>query len=103
MGHISLNKEYETPGYAEPAEGVYWIASFYISAGLQFMGLGRAAMGAVESMAISEPLHAKTLALSTMARDYEGKHERWEALGKDPPKVGLMIRTGTGNRCADTW
>jgi hypothetical protein len=101
VGHISLNKEYETPGYAEPAEGFYWIATFYISAALQFMGLGRAAMDAVESMAISEPLCAKTLALSTVARDYEGKHERWEALGRDPPKVGLMIRTE--NKRANTW
>jgi hypothetical protein len=93
VGHISLNKEYETAGYAEPTEGLYWIATFYISTALQFMGLGRAAMDAVESMATSEPLYVKTLALSTVANEYEGKDERWAALGRDPPKVGLMTRS----------
>ena len=87
VGHISLNKEYESPGYAEPAEGLYWIATFYISSALQSMGLGRAAMDAVESMAISEPLCAKTLSLSTVANDYDSKEERWIALGRDPPTV----------------
>lgn len=91
VGHISLNKEYETPGYAESAEGFYWIANFYVSDALQGMGLGRAAMDAVESMAISEPLCAETLALSTVARDYVGKDERWAALGREPPKVGLIM------------
>jgi hypothetical protein len=81
VGHISLNKEYESPGHAEPAEGLYWVANFYISAALQFMGLGRAAMDAVESMAISEPLCVKTLALSTVAMNMKpgmkgGRHWR---------------------------
>jgi GNAT superfamily N-acetyltransferase len=93
VGHISLNKEYETPGYAEPADGFYWIANFYISDALQGMGLGRAAMDAVESMAISEPLCAETLALSTLAREYVRKGETWTALGKEPPKVGLIMKT----------
>jgi len=99
VGHISLNKEYETAGYAEPVEGLYWIATFYISTALQFMGLGRAAMDAVENMAISEPLCAKTLALSTVANEYDDKEERWAALGRDPPKVGLMRRRR--RPCAD--
>jgi hypothetical protein len=54
------------------------------------MGLGRAAMDAVESMAISEPLCAETLALSTLARDFVGKGERWRALGKEAPNDGWL-------------
>lgn len=92
IGHISLNKEYEMPGYAEPTDGFYWIANFYISDALQGMGLGRAAMDAVESMAISEPLCAETLALSTLAKEYVRKGETWTALGKEPPKVGLIMK-----------
>jgi GNAT superfamily N-acetyltransferase len=106
VGHISLNKEYETPGYAAPAEGFYWIANFYISDALQGMGLGRAAMDAVESMAISEPLCAETLALSTLAREYVRKGERWTALGKEPPKVGLYETTRKrkiGGLTLDRW
>lgn len=98
VGHISLNKEYETPGYAKPAEGFYWIANFYISDALQGMGLGRAAMDAVESMAISEPLCAETLALSTLAREHVKKREMWTALAKEPPKVGLIMKSkGNGS------
>jgi Acetyltransferase (GNAT) family len=99
VGHISLNKEYETDGYAEPTEGLYWIATFYISAALQFMGLGRAAMDGAEKMAISDPLCAKTLALSTVANEYEGKDERWAALGREPPKV----RGPSPTSAASTW
>ena len=91
VGHISLNKEYETAGFAEPAEGLYWISTFYISSVLQSLGLGRAAMNAVESMAIAEPLCAKTLALSTVASEYESKEERWTALGREPPQVSVYI------------
>jgi hypothetical protein len=91
VGHISLNKEYETPGYAEPTEGLSWIATFYVSTALQSMGLGRAAMDAVENMAIAEPLCAKTLSLSTVASEYEDKEERWTALGREPPQVGLVM------------
>jgi hypothetical protein len=90
VGHISLNSEYEEPGYQDPMPGLYFIATFYISAVLQGTGLGRAAMDAVESMAISEPLCAKTLALSTVAREYDGKDERWKALGREPPKVCFL-------------
>jgi ribosomal protein S18 acetylase RimI-like enzyme len=89
VGHISLNSEDESKGYQEqePMPGSYSIENFYISAVLQGAGLGRAAMDAVENMAISEPLCAKTLALTTVASVYDGKDERWKALGRDPPKV----------------
>jgi len=47
-------------------------------------------MDAVEKMAISEPLNARVLALSTVANEYAGKKERWEALGREPPVVSLI-------------
>ena len=75
-------------------EGVYWIATFYVSSVLQGTGLGRAAMDTVEHMAISEPLCAKTLALSTVANEYEWREEKWKAmaaLGREPPKVCFNV------------
>jgi hypothetical protein len=87
VGHISLNNEYEKPGFTDPVPGLYFISTFYISAALQGTGLGRAAMDAVESMANSEPLCAKTLALSSVSRESNERGEKWEALGREPPKV----------------
>ncbi|KAH9221774.1 hypothetical protein DL95DRAFT_327136 [Leptodontidium sp. 2 PMI_412] len=87
VGHISLNTEYEEAGRVDAEEGLYFIATFWISPPLQGSGLGRAAMDAVEKMAISEPLNAKVLALSTVANEYEGKAERWAALERDPPAI----------------
>jgi hypothetical protein len=86
VGHISLDTEYETPNLLESKEGQYIIATFYVSNVLQGSGLGRAAMDAVEQMAISKPLFAKTLALSTVANEYKGKDEKW-ALGRERPKA----------------
>jgi GNAT superfamily N-acetyltransferase len=86
VGHISLNTKYEDPGEPNPGEGVYWIATFYISAALQGTGLGRAAMDAVESMATSEPLCAQALALSTSV-DVDASDPRWAALGKMQSQV----------------
>jgi GNAT superfamily N-acetyltransferase len=85
-----LETEYEDPRFAENIPGLYFIATFYISAPLQGTGLGRAAMDAVETMATSEPLCAKTLALSTATSDCSTE-EKWDALGRNPPKVCLMI------------
>ena len=87
VGHISLDTEYETPGFADSRDGLYFITTFYISTALQGSGLGRAAMDVIENTAISEPLSAKTLALSTVAKDYDQKAGKWVALGRDPPKV----------------
>lgn len=42
---------------------------------------------AVEHMAISEPLNAKTLVLSTVANEYEGRDEKWAAFGRIAPKI----------------
>ncbi|TVY65646.1 hypothetical protein LSUE1_G006192, partial [Lachnellula suecica] len=75
VGHISLDSEYETAEHAEAEEGLYWIATFYISTALQGSGLGRAAMDAVEAMATSEPLNARVLGLSTVAKDGAGRKE----------------------------
>lgn len=52
---------------------------------------GRAAMDAVEHMAISEPLNAKVLALSTATRkDGDMREEKWAALGVQPPVVSVL-------------
>lgn len=63
VGHISLDAQGDDVNQAE----TYKISSFYVSVALQGGGLGRAAMDAVEHMAISEPLCAKWLMLSTPA------------------------------------
>ncbi len=52
--------------------------------------IGRAAMDAVEHMAISEPLNARVLALSTVTRkDGDMRAEKWAALGVQPPVVSI--------------
>lgn len=81
VGHIALDT-----GYPEvdkfnldiPKEGVIWIKSLYITTPLQYGGLGRAAIDALEAMATSEPLSARTLMLDTMHRDdqMELKHPK---------------------------
>lgn len=59
-----------------PEEGVYWIKTFYISNALRSKGIGRVAMDIVESMAIDEPLCAKTLALDTAEKEMQKKIHR---------------------------
>lgn len=44
-------------------------------------------MDAVEGMACDEPLNARVLALSTVAKVYEGREEKWRAMGREAPKV----------------
>ncbi len=44
-------------------------------------------MDTVETMATSYPLCAKTLQLSTVANEYEGREERRKALGLSEPNV----------------
>jgi len=79
VGHIGLKLE-------NPSEGIYGIATFYVSSALQGSGLGRAAMNATEHMAISEPLRAKTLILDTIATEFPGKDDMYRALGISPQK-----------------
>ncbi|CAG2000994.1 unnamed protein product [Fusarium graminearum] len=72
VGHISLDHTNEKMGdfvLDLPKKGVYWIKTFYISKALRSKGIGRAAMDLVESMAIDEPLCAKTLAIDTAQKD----------------------------------
>ena len=76
-GHISL-------GAKDP--GVYMISSFYISRAIQGGGLGRAAMEAVEQIATSAPLNAKTLVLEAAAT-VNLKSGAWVACGMEVPKV----------------
>jgi GNAT superfamily N-acetyltransferase len=72
VGHISLDQINEKKGdflLDLPEEGVYWIKTFYVSKALRNKGIGRAAMDLIESMAIDEPLCAKTLAIDTAQKD----------------------------------
>ena len=102
VGHISLDSENEDPNAADASRGIYRISNFYISTVLQSAGLGRAAMDEIERLAVSEPLNAKTLTLGTVANEYEGKKEKWDALreeGKVEPKVCfLWCHPGMGKR-----
>jgi hypothetical protein len=93
VGHISLDSENEDPNAADASRGIYRISSFYISTALQSSGLGRAAMDEIERLAVSEPLNAKTLTLGTVANEYEGKKEKWDAFreeGRVEPKVCFL-------------
>ncbi|KAG4278924.1 uncharacterized protein LW94_8973 [Fusarium fujikuroi] len=85
VGHISLDDRNEKTGNFVldlPKEGVYWIKTFYVSKALRSKGIGRAAMDIVESMAIEEPLCAKTLALDTAEKEMQKKLYR-EKNGKE--------------------
>jgi hypothetical protein len=48
-------------------------------------------MDFVEEMAVNEPLNARTLGLSTAISKPELNAERWNAMGREPPKVSLKI------------
>lgn len=110
VGHISLDSENEDPNAADAMRGIYRISSFYISTALQGGGVGRAAMDEIERLATTEPLNAKTLTLGTVANDYEGKRQKWEALkadGMTEPKVCLhffgCILVVIEGHFADDW
>ncbi|KAK9365111.1 hypothetical protein V1509DRAFT_612861 [Lipomyces kononenkoae] len=87
VGHISLDSENPDPSLADPSQGLYCISTFYISRALQGVGLGRAAMDAVEGMAMQAPLYAKTLALDTVSREVYLNEEVWKALGIPFPEL----------------
>lgn len=72
VGHITLdvdNAEASHLGLDLPDSGVYWIKTFYVSRVLQSKGVGRAAMDSIESIAVTEPICARTLALDTVHKD----------------------------------
>lgn len=87
VGHISLDSHCADPELADPKRGIYYVSTLYISEALQGKGLGRAAMDAVESMAVEPPLKAKALALDTLAREHAVDLEFWKELQAPPPRV----------------
>jgi len=89
VGHISLDFYNPDPSLADPSKGIFYISTFYISRALQGGGLGRAAMDAIERMAIELPLNAKILALDTLAREQALDDDLWkdEDLNGQRPKV----------------
>lgn len=89
MGHISLDSESPNPGQADTTQGLYCITTLYISRAIHGGGLGRAALDAIESQAISEPLCAKILSLDTLANSSADKPGMWEEIGQKKPEVLL--------------
>lgn len=90
IGHISLdskNKEAEQLGLDIPAEGVFWIKTFFVVQSVQSQGIGRAAMDEIESMAVREPLWARTLMLDTVQRDDQIREDFAKATYGAVPKV----------------
>jgi len=51
-------------------------------------------MDALELMATSPPLCAKTIALATAADEYEGRTEKHLAMGRKLPEVSLLSFCG---------
>jgi hypothetical protein len=47
-------------------------------------------MDEVESMAAREPLNAKTLALETVANEFEGREAKLKAQGRKKPEMSLQ-------------
>lgn len=75
-------------------EGLYWISNFYVSRALQGSGLGSATLDTIESIATSEPLNAKTLAMNAINKYDPGREEKYEALGLPIPPVSCGLGVG---------
>lgn len=110
MGHISLDSESPNPGQADASQGLYCITTLYISRAIHGGGLGRAALDAIESMAINEPLCAKILSLDTLANSSWNRTDIWKEMGMDQkPEVfeTLLMKSnwGTNRRqmSAEDW
>lgn len=74
MGHISLDTESvhaKDAGADFEEEGLYWIGPLYVAWEMQALGVGRAAMDAIEAMAVNAPLYARSIGLDTMARRHQ--------------------------------
>jgi GNAT superfamily N-acetyltransferase len=102
VGHISLDFYNPDPSLADPSKGIFYISTFYVSRALQGGGLGRAAMDAIEQMAIEPPLNAKVLALDTLAREQALDDDFWkdEDLNWQRPKVSYeSSRRNRGVSC----
>jgi GNAT superfamily N-acetyltransferase len=96
-GHISLDSASEPPDLelANPDKSVLTIATFFIYPAYRGGGLGRTAMGLVESYATKEPYgspNCKTIAINTLDKRYwedDGWRTMWKRLGrKDAPTRG---------------
>ncbi|OBT59648.1 hypothetical protein VE04_00151 [Pseudogymnoascus sp. 24MN13] len=87
VGHISLDSESPNPGQADASQGLYCITTLYISRAIHGGGLGRAALDAVESQAINEPLCAKILSLDTLANSSWNRTDIWEEMGQKKPEM----------------
>jgi hypothetical protein len=98
VGHISLDSESPNPDQADASKGLYCITTFYISRAIQGGGLGRAAMDAVESEAINEPLCAKILSLDTLANQSAITNEMWAVFKMEPPAVYCTSTRGSDVR-----
>ncbi len=87
VGHISLDSESPNQDQADASKGLYCITTFYVSRAIHGCGLGRAAMDAIETEAVSEPLCAKTLSLDTLANESLYDSELWAEIGTPAPSV----------------
>jgi hypothetical protein len=98
VGHISLDFYNDDSSLADPSKGIYYISTFYVSRALQGGGLGRAAMDAIEKLAIEPPLNAKVLALDTLSREQALDDEFW----KDEDLIGQRPKVYSGSS-QRTW
>ncbi|KAM0169733.1 hypothetical protein ACHAPC_005745 [Botrytis cinerea] len=77
IGHIALEVQPSSP--TSPSS-TYKISGLYISGALRSLGLGRATMDTMETLASSAPISAQKLILEVIANEYPGKEERNVAL-----------------------
>ncbi|KAJ6780385.1 hypothetical protein PWT90_03529 [Aphanocladium album] len=94
IGHISL-EEYPARNvlFGLPA-ATLWIKTFYISKAIQAGGLGRKAMGQVETMAAAPPFSSAALALDTTDPAWQLRMVSRDLYGTDEPPAGApAIRT----------
>lgn len=75
-----------------PPTGVIWIKTLYVSDALQSSGVGRAAMDALEEMAIAEPFCATTLMLDTVSKEDQARVDFATAFYGHVPKVRTCSR-----------
>ena len=98
VGHISLEAEASPPDLdlANPDKSTLMISTFYIIETYQGLGLGSAAVKALERVATAPPhgsANCHTIALATLTRKYnEDDGEEWRGLyakrGMEPGKKG---------------
>lgn len=86
IGHISLDTvQPSEPSLEKP--GLFWITTLYISRAIQKVGLGSAAMDAIEELGVKGPLAAKGFGLDTLAREMAIDRELHKAAGLEVPTI----------------